>query len=95
MPVGSAAVKVTERFRKAAQQAVPKLAREGGIFRNMDLEYVGGMQGLVSDMMGSDASRDRLWRGARFGGGRIGTNEGVLGRRPAKWYESWLLGLWC
>jgi hypothetical protein len=82
----SAAAKVTDRFRKAAQQAVPKLAREGGIFRNMDLEYVGSMQGLVSDMMEATESRQTL-EDALAEDESEEIEGGSKPKRPAKWYE--------
>jgi hypothetical protein len=82
----SAAVKVTDRFRKAAQQAVPKLAREGGAFRNMDLEYVGSMQGLVSDMMEATESRQTL-EDALAEDESEQIEGGSKPKRPAKWYE--------
>lgn len=82
----SAAAKVTDRFRKAAQEAVPKLAREGGIFRNIDLEYVGSMQGLVSDMMEATESRQTL-EDALAEDESEQIEGGSKPKRPAKWYE--------
>jgi hypothetical protein len=62
------------------------LAREGGIFRNMDLEYVGSMQGLVSDMMEATESRQTL-EDALAEDDSEEIEGGSKPKRPAKWYE--------
>lgn len=43
-------VQVINSFRQAAQQAVPVQAREEGIFRDLDLDYVVTLAGLASDL---------------------------------------------
>ena len=45
------AATVTEGFRRLAQESVPMLTRQGEIFRDMDLDYVSALQGLIADMM--------------------------------------------
>lgn len=42
---------ITEAFRKIAQDSQPILTRPGEVFRDLDLDYVASLQGLVSDMM--------------------------------------------
>jgi hypothetical protein len=84
----NAAAKVTDRFRKAAISAVPKLAREGGVFRDMDLEYVASLQGLVSDMMEATESRQTLEDAlAEDDDDSDQVEGGSKKKRPAKWYE--------
>ena len=46
-----AAARMTESFRAAAQHAIPTLCQVGGELRDADFEYVGSLQGLISDMM--------------------------------------------
>lgn len=52
--------RTVQAFRKAAQEAVPTLARRGNPFRDMDLDYVNALQGLLADMQEAIALRESL-----------------------------------
>jgi hypothetical protein len=52
--------KTVQAFRKAAQEAVPPLARRGNPFRDMDLDYVNVLQGLLADMHQAISLRESL-----------------------------------
>jgi len=75
---------VTDSFRKAAQAAVPELCREGGAFRDMDLDYVTCLQGLISDMMEATEARQAL---VETDEEDSDVEEVTQPKRPAKWYE--------
>jgi hypothetical protein len=93
--------KTVQAFRKAAQDAVPELARRGNPFRDMDLDYVNVLQGLLADMQEAISLRESLVDldnyndipdddvdDAKRGGGLWGFIR--RGRQPgaaATWYE--------
>lgn len=84
----NAAAAVTDQFRKAAQQAVPVQARQGGVFRDMDLQYLGSLQGLVADMMEATESRQSLEDAlAEHDVDESDAANGEKAKRPSKWYE--------
>lgn len=78
---------VTQSFRNAAQESVPVLARANEVFRDMDLEYIPALQGLVSDMM--EATTLRQSEVEEDGDEENGNDTDVEARpkRVARWYE--------
>lgn len=79
-----AAVRVTERFRKAVEQATPTLLKEGKMFEDSELSYRRALaeSGLISDMMeATDLRQDDSF-----------VSDGTLDdspnrRRLTKWYK--------
>ena len=55
---------VIQRFREAAQSATPALCAPGEVFCNMDLDYVGTLTGLISDMMEGTQLREQFAPGS-------------------------------
>jgi len=56
--LNQAIARITKDFREDAIKAVPSMAQPGGIFRDMDLEYVHVLSQLLQDMQAST----ELWQ---------------------------------
>jgi hypothetical protein len=56
----AAAVDATERFRIAAQHAIPTLCRQDNLLRDADFNYLPSLHGLISDMTQATALRQDL-----------------------------------
>jgi hypothetical protein len=87
-----AATKTTERFRKAAEQAVPALVRPGRLFEDGDLGYYRSMaeSGLISDMMEATNIRQDAVAGDEDEDMDYDEDSSAVGPSPkriAKWYE--------
>ena len=100
--LNNAVAGAAEGFRSAAQNAIPKLCREGGGLRDVDggYDYVKELNGLLTDMMevaemrtgmekdwGTEKS-DSLEDDQEEGTSEEGGNKESKRRKgPAKWYE--------
>lgn len=82
----SVAATLTNRFQQAATASVPELARQGNVFYSLvDFEYLGSLQGLVSDMMQATVDREDLLLENVKSDSESGVQKPA--KRPAKWYE--------